>query len=244
MQILYGWVPNLSGFVCGRKRLESKIKEWNNLAGRRNDITFRFKSRVENGLIMVDAVANGKKACTIQVIDPAGMCRVVIDDGKRPKRYANLVWTEFRIMLDGSMATVYQCTAVNRLIPARTTDNGLEVVAWNFIRTMESDADFSAHVIDRKYSRTDDHDSPSYITKARYSANKLYFDAFIDFYGTRMNETRCAMLRNEMERRVEKNAIAVDYLEQRYHRSYNRWALFVASVAVIISAAAFVSSLT
>lgn len=147
-------------------------------------------------------------------------------------------------MLDGSMMTVYQCTAVNRLVASIVGSNGFEAIARNFIKTMEADADFSAHVIDQKYSRTDDHDSPSYITKARYSANKLYFDAFIDFYGAEINETLCTMLKNEMKRRVEKNSIAVEYLEQRYNRNYNKWALIVASVAVFISAAAFVVSLT
>lgn len=242
MQTLCGWVPNLSGLVCDGERIESRIETWNRLADTRSDVTFRFRLCNEDGTNRVDAIANGKLVSSIEIIDRAGLCRIVVEDNPRAHYSADMVWGQFKLMLDGGTTTVYQCTAADRLVIKGDLDEVEAIANW-FVSTMEKDADFSAHVIDRKFSRTDDHESPSYITKARYSVNKLYFDAFMDFYKQRIDESNRSRLIDEMQRRVMKNEIAIDYLSQRYNRGHDVKTFWVATLAALFSFLALVATL-
>lgn len=239
MQVLCGWVPNLSGCACSQARLRARIDSWEGRDAGSSEFDFRL--RTVGGLNLVDALVDGRVACTIEVIDDAGMCRILVDEGDdRASNEADMAWREFRAMMDGAMFTVFQCTVVDRLVDTGSGSEDTEALLRKFISTMEADAQFSARVINGRYSLTDHSQSPSYITKSRYMANKLYFDAFRDFYQHRVGGGRLERLCEEMERRVEKNEIAVEYIDQRYHRRHETWALWISITAAFLSAAALV----
>ena len=233
-----GWVPNLSGDVCSKSRVESRIHEWNHSADSKDSGGFCFRMRTVRGQTVVDALQRGSCICSITIVDRAGMCRVNVEERRHKTFDIDAAWYQFRAMLDGNASTAYDCSAMDRLVCCNSPSDEVESIIRRFLRSMEADADFSAHVINRRYSNASNLRNPSYITKARFSANKLYFEAFVDFYSNRIRRECLSKYRNEMERRVEKNSIAVEYIDCRFKRRLDRLGLWMAVIAAYISAMA------
>ena len=233
MTVLWGWIPNLSGTVFTAERFLELTKNSEGIFG---DGTYLFRycdDDVERSVEVVDG-DDSRPILRIILDDVSGMCHVEIPDDDRSNMVADTVWKAFRSSIDGCADMVYDCTAMDRLVRSESTDPA-EAIARRFIETLETDADFSAHVVADGRFRGDDPNRPTFITRARFESNRLYFEAFMDFYSERFSETSRRSLIAEADRRVRKNLIVSDYLDRRYQRNYNSIAFRMSVAAIIVA---------
>lgn len=248
------WIPNLSGEVSGKERLQAYIKEYSSdefaLCLNKNVVTMRLKSSPSPALI------DFKLEITIPANDSKGMCHLKCNfDVTALNIYiANKAWKEFRSTLDGCYGAVYNCTGMDepfnkfhekqrRNLHKTCNDDCCDIVN-RFIQSVEQSSDTMNYLWkELKTVDNKNHEKIAHESLAKAESNKLYFNSFIDLYSDRFESDWLKNKKKEMDLRIDKAKIAYSTIYKERRNEYERATIRIALIALSLSFIATVANI-
>ena len=248
------WIPNLSGEVSGKKRLQACIDNYSsdtyNLILNEGRIILKMKNPPHPSFLDFEFVV------TIPDDDCKGICHIGCNLDATPLNIflANEAWKEFRSILDGCYGTVYNCTGMDEPFNKfhkkqknylhETSDDDYMDVANRFIQSVEQSSDTMNYLWKKlQTTKNKNHEKIAHESLAKAESNKLYFDSFVNLYSNHFETDWLENKKREMELRINKAKIAYSTIYKERRNEYEHSTTLIALIALGISVAAIITNL-
>lgn len=248
------WLPNLSGEVFGRERLQACLEGYSSddFELTLNENVVMTRSKPSSFLIP----ASFELIMTIPVDDPRGSCHLNcnLDSTALNIFVANKAWKEFRSILDGCYGAVYNCTGMdepfNKFHKMQSgylhgiCDDDCRDIANRFIQSVEQSSDAMNYLWkELSVEKSKNHEKVAHESLAKAESNRLYFDSFISLYSDRFDPEWLEKKKREMELRIGKARVAYSTIYKERRNEYEHTTIRVAMIALGVSVIATIANL-
>jgi hypothetical protein len=248
------WIPNLSGEVSGKERLQACI---DNYSSDEYDLTLN-----EGQIILkpknppLPSFPHFELIVTIPDDDRKGMCHIECSLDATPLNIfiANEAWKEFRSALDGCYGAVYNCTGMDepfnkfhkkqRSYLHETNGDDYVDVVNRFIQSVEQSSDTMNYLWkELQTTNNKNHERIAHESLAKAESNKLYFDSFVSLYSGHFETDWLENKKREMELRIDKAKIAYSTIYKERKNDYEHSTIRIARIALFVSILAIATNL-